>query len=75
MSDYRKMQKMFERKPGKLKKFLKTNKPKHNHPGLGQVQCRRCGIRGLSLIQKYDLNYCRRCFREVAHDIGFRKYS
>lgn len=27
------------------------------------------------LIHKYNLNICRRCFREVAERIGFRKYS
>uniref|UniRef100_A0A1I8EWZ6 Small ribosomal subunit protein uS14 n=1 Tax=Wuchereria bancrofti TaxID=6293 RepID=A0A1I8EWZ6_WUCBA len=25
------------------------------------------------LIRKYGLNMCRRCFREYASDIGFRK--
>ncbi|MBN2250550.1 MAG: 30S ribosomal protein S14 [Candidatus Altiarchaeota archaeon] len=37
----------------------------------------RCSIckahRGM--IHKYKLNICRRCFREVAYRIGFRKYS
>ena len=28
-----------------------------------------------SLIQKYDLNLCRQCFREQAVKIGFRKYD
>lgn len=74
--DYRKMQKMFENKPSKMARFLKTNKPKHTKPGIGQSQCRRCGIKGSSgVIQKYGLHYCRRCFREVAYDLGFRKYS
>jgi ribosomal protein S14 len=27
------------------------------------------------VIRKYRLFYCRRCFREVATDIGFNKYS
>lgn len=27
------------------------------------------------IIRKYDLMYCRRCFREVARDIGFHKYG
>jgi len=36
--------------------------------------CRRCGsTRGV--IRKYGLNYCRKCFREVAESIGFKKYS
>ncbi|MBD3262378.1 MAG: 30S ribosomal protein S14, partial [Candidatus Altiarchaeales archaeon] len=28
-----------------------------------------------ALIHKYGLNICRRCFREVAESIGFRKLS
>jgi small subunit ribosomal protein S14 len=36
--------------------------------------CRRCGsTRGV--IRKYGLYYCRKCFREVAESIGFKKYS
>ncbi len=42
--------------------------------GKGARKCVRCGVmRGV--IRKYDLMYCRRCFREVAYEIGFRKYS
>lgn len=36
-------------------------------------KCRRCGnARGL--IRKYDLYVCRKCFREMAEDLGFKKY-
>jgi small subunit ribosomal protein S14 len=36
--------------------------------------CRRCGnYRGV--IRKYGLLYCRRCIREIAKDIGFKKYN
>jgi small subunit ribosomal protein S29e len=34
---------------------------------------RTCGAHS-GLIRKYDLNICRRCFREYANDIGFVKY-
>jgi Ribosomal protein S14p/S29e. len=27
------------------------------------------------VIQKYGLMLCRQCFREVARDMGFRKYE
>jgi len=27
------------------------------------------------IIHKYGLNICRRCFREVAEKIGFKKFS
>jgi small subunit ribosomal protein S14 len=41
--------------------------------GRGTRVCRRCGnARGL--IRKYDLYYCRRCFREIAQSVGFKKY-
>ena len=33
---------------------------------------RRCG-NNKGLIRKYDLNLCRRCFRERAVEIGFKK--
>ncbi|MBI2971960.1 MAG: 30S ribosomal protein S14 [Candidatus Aenigmarchaeota archaeon] len=41
--------------------------------GKGAHQCVRCGsLHGV--IRKYDLMYCRRCFREIAPDLGFKKY-
>jgi small subunit ribosomal protein S14 len=37
-------------------------------------KCRRCGsVHGL--IKKYGLDYCRRCMREIAREIGFKKYG
>ena len=39
-----------------------------------QFECRRCG-RKQGLVGKYDINLCRQCFREVARDMGFEKYS
>ncbi len=37
-------------------------------------KCRFCGnARGL--IRKYDLYVCRKCFREIAGGLGFKKYS
>ncbi|MFH1393876.1 MAG: 30S ribosomal protein S14 [Candidatus Micrarchaeota archaeon] len=42
--------------------------------GKGRRVCRNCGnARGL--IRKYQLYVCRRCFREMAESIGFRKYG
>lgn len=41
--------------------------------GKGSKNCVRCGsFKGT--IRKYGLNYCRRCFREVAPKLGFKKY-
>ncbi|OIO27928.1 30S ribosomal protein S14 [Candidatus Micrarchaeota archaeon CG_4_10_14_0_2_um_filter_60_11] len=36
--------------------------------------CKLCGA-SRGLIRKYGLNICRKCFRERAKEIGFKKYS
>lgn len=36
--------------------------------------CRRCGRKG-GIIRKYNLMYCRQCFREIAEELGFKKYE
>jgi small subunit ribosomal protein S14 len=41
--------------------------------GKGGKKCTKCGsMKGI--IRKYRLYYCRRCFREIAPQIGFKKY-
>jgi len=53
--------------------MVRTKKIKRKY-GKGGRQCTRCGsFKGV--IQKYKLFYCRRCFREVASEIGFNKYA
>lgn len=42
--------------------------------GRGANECTRCGSM-TGLIRRYDLFMCRQCFREVARDLGFKKYS
>jgi ribosomal protein S14 len=42
--------------------------------GKGSRPCRRCGSYG-SVIRRYDLDLCRQCFREIAEELGFRKYE
>ena len=40
--------------------------------GKGARKCRRCGgFHGV--IRRYDLYYCRRCFREIGKKLGFKK--
>ena len=34
----------------------------------------RCG-RKRGLVRRYNLHLCRQCFREIAPDLGFEKYS
>eukprot|EP01122_Echinamoeba_exundans_P014336 TRINITY_DN645_c0_g1_i2.p1 TRINITY_DN645_c0_g1~~TRINITY_DN645_c0_g1_i2.p1 ORF type:complete len:113 (+),score=15.16 TRINITY_DN645_c0_g1_i2:161-499(+) len=68
-----------------VKFFPKKNMPQqqanigpnlwNSHPknyGKGSRQCRMCAARQ-GLIRKYNLLVCRRCFREIANDIGFHK--
>ena len=73
-SHYSKMIKQLSAKPAKLQKYNKHNKPKDRTTGINKKRCRRCW-RTRAHIDKYGLNLCRQCFREVARKIGFKKYS
>ena len=73
-SDHTKILKQLETKPGTLKKFEKHNTPNDRKFGENTKKCRRCGRTG-GHISKYGLNLCRQCFREVATDIGFKKFN
>ncbi|MCS7123451.1 MAG: 30S ribosomal protein S14 [Candidatus Aenigmarchaeota archaeon] len=42
--------------------------------GKGVISCRICG-RHDGVIRKYNLYYCRQCFRSVAKSLGFKKYN
>ena len=72
--NYKKELKQLRNKPVKFKKFLKHNAPKKRAFGVGSRKCKRCGRYGAH-IQKYGLHLCRQCFREIAKNIGFKKYS
>lgn len=61
-------------KPVKLAKFKKHNLSKDRSCGKAQKKCSRCG-RISGHIGKYGMNLCRQCFREIASDIGFKKYN
>jgi len=73
-SDWKKILRQIRNKPVKMQKFLKHNKPKERETGIAKRKCERCGRFGAHLSQ-YGLNLCRQCFREVAEEIGFKKYS
>jgi small subunit ribosomal protein S14 len=73
-SDWNKILKQLKSKPAIMKKFVKHNKPKDRKIGVASQKCRRCGRFGAHLSQ-YNLNLCRQCFREIAEEIGFKKYS
>jgi len=73
-SDWRKILKQLRKKPVVMKKFIKHSKPKDRKMGVAARKCERCGRFG-GHIKQYNLNFCRHCFREIALEIGFKKYS
>jgi len=73
-SDWRKITKQLKSKPAILRKFLKHNKPKDRKFGVAAYKCEVCGRHGAH-ISSYNLNLCRHCFRELAVELGFKKYS
>lgn len=73
-SDWSKTTEQLKRKPVVLSKFIKHCKPKARKFGIASRKCERCGRFGAH-IRKYGLNLCRQCFREIAVEIGFKKYS
>jgi len=73
-SDWKKILKQLRMKKVVMQKFIKHNKPKDRKDGIARDKCERCGRFGAHLSQ-YNLNLCRHCFREIAEEIGFKKYS
>ncbi|MDG6220525.1 MAG: 30S ribosomal protein S14 [Candidatus Thermoplasmatota archaeon] len=50
-------------------------KPAHPMKQFGRKKgCDRCG-RKRGMIRRYGMRLCRQCFREIAPQIGFKKYS
>ena len=53
---------------GEKKRKLKRDDPK------SKKKCSRCGTcRGV--INKYHIKLCRRCFKDLAEKIGFKKFG
>jgi len=73
-SDWNKITKQLKNKPVVMDKFIRHNKPKDRKMGIAAKKCERCGRFGAH-IKSYGLNLCRHCFREIATEIGFNKYS
>ncbi len=72
--NWEKILKQLKSKPEKAEKFIKHNKPKKRKTGIAKKKCERCGRFGAH-ISSYGLNLCRQCFREIAEEIGFKKYD
>lgn len=73
-SDWNKILKQLEAKPAIKARFLKFCKPKERKFGIAAKRCVRCGRFGAHLSQ-YNLHLCRQCFREIAEELGFKKYN
>jgi len=73
VSDWHKTLKQLESKPAVKARFLKHCKPKERKFGIAAQKCTRCGRFGAH-IKKYGLHLCRHCFREIAVELGFKKY-
>jgi small subunit ribosomal protein S14 len=73
-SDWKKILKQLERKPAIKERFLRFCKPKNRKSGIAAQKCGRCGRFGAH-IGSYGLHLCRQCFREMAEELGFKKYN
>ena len=73
-SDWRKTAKQLKNKEVVARKFERHNKPKDRKFGVASRKCERCGRFGAH-IRSYGLNLCRHCFREIAVELGFKKFS
>lgn len=73
-SDWNKVMKQLKNKPAKKQKWLKHNKPKDRKFGIAAKKCEKCGRFG-AMVNSYNINLCRHCFREMAEELGFKKYS
>ena len=57
----------------KRKRFMRHNIKKKRATGRDNFKCPRCGS-NWGYLSKYGLNICRRCFRNIAQELGFKKY-
>jgi len=73
-SYYKKVFKQLRAKPTKLKKFIKHSSPKERTCGLAKRRCKVTGRVG-GHIRKYGIGVCRQQFREIATDLGFKKFN
>lgn len=71
---YEKTLRQVAHKPLKVTRLEKFNLSKKRKFGKNIHKCRKCR-RSEGVIRKYDLLYCRQCFREEAEKLGFRKYN
>lgn len=52
-----------------------TNEKKVKKKTFGRkIGCTRCG-RKRGIVRRYGMHLCRQCFREIAPELGFKKYA
>ncbi len=73
-SNWNKVFTQLNNKPVKKQKYIKHNSPKERSCGRNNVRCKITGRRR-GVIRKYGLYICRQSFRELAGELGFKKYS
>lgn len=72
-SSHEKMFTQLKNKPIKLVKYVKHNTPKKRTCGKSLRRCKICG--NLSgHVGRYGIHLCRKCFRDMAKTLGFKKY-
>ncbi len=71
---YERIAKNLKGKPAKYSRFTRFNQHKLQPHDRRAHMCVRCN-RTEAHIGIHGLSYCRECFREVAKDLGFRKYG
>ena len=70
--NYAKVKNQLGSKPAKWAKYQKHNAPKKRNYGKGVTRCEICGTTS-GHISRYGLNICRKCFRQFAPKLGFKK--
>ena len=73
-SNWRKMFTQLDAKPIVKAKYVKHNSPKQRSCGKATKACSYCGSHR-AFNGKYGINLCRKCFRDFAHTLNFKKYN
>ena len=73
-SNWQKAFTQLDAKPTTKAKYIKHNKPLVRTCGKSTKSCVHCGSHR-AFNGKYGLDLCRRCFRDFAQSLGFKKYN
>lgn len=73
-SNWQKMFTQLNAKPITKAKYIKNNAKKVRSCGRTNHACTNCGS-FKAFNGKYSINLCRKCFRDYAQTLGFKKYN